>query len=92
MGSLQASEMAQSGLPLRTVLHWHLTSNHYPPLPNDMVAVAERAVELANEGEWEALVELPEGMARADTGERWARVWWLVERLHLEAFLDGQEE
>jgi hypothetical protein len=57
-----------------------------------MVDVAERAISLANEGEWDALVELPEGVTRADTGERWASVWWLVERLHLDDFLTGDED
>jgi hypothetical protein len=91
MGNLQASEMANSGLPLRAQLHWHLTSNHYPPLPDYMVGVAERAIDLANEGEWDGLIELPAGVTRADTGERWVPVWKLVESLHLDAWVEGSE-
>ena len=50
MGSLQATEMANSGLDLESTLGWHLRVNHYPPVPTTMVPVCMEAID-ASEGD-----------------------------------------
>lgn len=87
MGYLQASEMANSGLSLEQAVTWHLTSNHYPPLPQEFVQVALDAIEHAQTDEWDALVELPEGVLYR--GSSAMRVGNVIEALHLDAFIDA---
>jgi len=65
MGNTQAREFAnavkEGQLDQRLALGWHLTANHYPPLPAILVSVAEKAIDLANEGEWDKSIKLPRG-------------------------------
>lgn len=95
MGHLQADEMANmvegGAISLREVLGWHLQYNHYPPLPGSLIDVAEKAIEHTNKGEEDALIELPQGMARGDTGEKMVRAWWVIESMHLDSFLSSEE-
>lgn len=63
----------------------HLTSNHYPPVPRSMVKPALTAITLANEGDYEALVALPEGITWKGADEAPASA--LINDLHLEYFL-----
>ena len=60
-GSLQAMEMAEM-LEIESALSWHLTSNHFPPVPVSMVPVCIEAIENANAGDWMKNVSLPEGI------------------------------
>lgn len=84
MGSLHAQEFANSGLPLETSLTWHLTSNHFPPVHEVFVPVAIEAIELANEGNWQDTITMPNGVTLT--------VASIVEQLHLDAFLDNEED
>lgn len=89
MGYLQASGMAEAinkeWIDLRTGLHWHLTSNHYPPLPTALVDTAVIAIERANAGDFDSEIELPPGIAfRAKTS---MNVYEVIESLHLDAYL-----
>jgi hypothetical protein len=58
----------------------HLTFNIYPPLPDVFLAVAERAIQLANAGNPHAHITIPAG----DT----IRASQCIEILRLHAFLD----
>lgn len=73
------------GLSRRVALEWHLKYNHFPPLPDGAVDMAERVIELADKGEWDATVRpadyLPNG--RMDV----VKVWRVVEAWHLEEFI-----
>lgn len=90
MGNLQAREMANSGIPLWAQLLWHLTANHYPPMPESMVDVAERAIILANDGGWEAMIDLPEGVSWR--GQRdYCTAAEAVESLHLDAWIEEED-
>lgn len=93
MGNLQAQEFASmvedEGLDLTTALEWHLTANHFPPLPLELVPVAVKVIDLANQEDWDAEVELPEGVTYKDRGT--APVYACVEAWHLDAFLEGGE-
>ncbi len=61
MGSLQANEMA-SLTDLDTALRWHLQCNHYPPIPTYMVEPCKQAIVACNDGEWDRLIDLPNGV------------------------------
>lgn len=54
MGSLQASEFAQAvedgRIQLEPALGWHLTSNHWPPLPVEYVEILSNVIRGINEG------------------------------------------
>lgn len=91
MGNLQAQEFAglvnEGDLDLRSALSWHLTSNHFPPVPSIMIEPCIEAIDNANEGEWDKLVSLPEGVGYR--GLTVAPTYAIVEQHHLEAFLDA---
>jgi hypothetical protein len=81
MGRAQAEGMA-SLTDLTTAVSWHLRSNHYPPIHDDFVPVALKAIYLAGEGEYDAELEYPNGLVRT--------VAHTIEGLHLSAFLDEE--
>lgn len=85
MGYLNALGMAESGVDLDVALTWHLRSNHYPPVPVEMVGPCKRAIQYAKRGDWDHRVRLPKGTTWR--GERTAPVHAVVEGHHLEAFL-----
>lgn len=90
MGTVNAhgfAEAVNDGLvSQRQALVWHLTANHYPPIHEVFVPVAEQAIELANIGDWDETIEMPNGITKS-VGE-------IVDELHLTPFVDleGEEE
>lgn len=89
MGSLHSVELAESELDLETQIRIQLTSNHYPPVPVSMVPVCIEAIDLANEGEWEAMVKLPEGVSWR--GQLEAPAYSIIEAHHLEFWVAESE-
>ena len=93
MGRLQAEAMAEAmaeaNLSLEAQLEWHLTSNHYPPVPNSMIPVCIEAIDNANEGEWDKLVSLPEGVGYK--GLTVAPTHAIVEQHHLDNWIIESE-
>lgn len=91
MGSMSAIGMASAVnvgvVDIRSALSWHLTSNHYPPLPLDLVDTALRVIDKANAGEWNRRVKLPEGITFR--GSQLAPVGACVDAWHLHEFLDA---
>jgi len=87
MGRISTEGMIEAGdelgLPRRQQLLWHLSSNHYPPVHASFVEAAEEAIRLAELGEWETELTLPNGLVRTAT--------FVIEGLHLEPFLSGEE-
>jgi len=90
MGHQTALEISESGLTLEQQLDWHLRGNHYPPIPSSMIKPCVEAIELANQGDWNARVEMPEGVYYK--GELTAPVSAIIEQHHLDAFLDTDFE
>ena len=82
MGRLQADGMA-SMLPRQQALEWHLRGNHYPPISLVFVPVAEEAIDRANEGDWDSIIEMPNGKSLS--------VSKIIEGLHLESFLEEKD-
>lgn len=88
MGYMNAVGMADA-LPLEQALAWHLTHNHYPPVPVVMIPVAERAVRAARRGQYTLRLKLPAGVSWR--GEKTVPVSAVVESFHLDAFIDSEE-
>ncbi len=85
MGSLQASEMAQFA-DLDRALQWHLQANHYPPIPTYMVEPCKQAIEACNEGEWDRLIDLPNGVEFR--GSTQATAGQIANGLHLFSWIE----
>jgi hypothetical protein len=77
---------ALSEWKIRVGLEWHLQSNHYPPLPKEMVDVCFRVIKKVNDGESDALVRLPKGMKYK--GKSLVPVQVVVEWCHLYFWLE----
>lgn len=74
MGSLNAQAFAElveeGGVPLDAALSWHLSSNHYPPVPSFFIGACKEAIAAGQDEEWDAEIELPRGCA--EHGVIWA--------------------
>jgi hypothetical protein len=94
MGSLNAigmQEAVNDGLVgQRTVIAWHLQSNHYPPLPSVFIDTALDAVEAFNDEDYDRLITLPEGIEWKD-GRAAVEAHLLVESFHLDSFVTGDD-
>lgn len=84
MGYQSARDMAEL-TDLRTAIGWHLSSNHYPPVPSDMVEPCIQAIEAYELESPDYLIDLPDGTSWR--GETSAPAWAIVEGHHLDAFL-----
>ena len=94
MGTTQAMEAATTMTDmagLDVALHYHLTANHYPPIPAAMIPVAKEAIEHAALGDYGSHVQLPEGVTYKD-GSTSTPVYTIVESLHLEHFVMAARE
>ena len=89
MGSVYAEGLTEMGLSLEEQLLVHLTSNHYPPVPKSMVPICIEAIDLANDGFWDEMVKMPEGVQYQGTDE--APVHAIVEQHHLEFWIIESE-
>lgn len=90
MGNTQAFEFAelvsQGDVNLRVALHWHLTANHFPAIDPVWVNVAVEAIEAANGGFYDTILDRPVDYIRG--GLATITVEEVIEGLHLEAFTD----
>ena len=86
MGYSSARDMLEH-TNLTTALRWHLTSNHFPPVPESCLPVARKAIHYAKREEWDRRLRLPEGMTHRHTGSL-ASVAECVRAWHLDAFLE----
>ena len=85
MGHLSALDMAEH-LDVEQALVWHLTANHYPPVPTSMVPVCIAAIAALNEEDPDRLVDLPDGIEWRS--QNYAPAWAVAEAHHLDAWLD----
>lgn len=90
MGALGAMEAAAHA-DLDTALTWHLRSNHYPPVPIEMLPIAKQAIEHGLDEDYDAELILPDGVSWR--GQPTVPVWSVIENFHLHAWLaDGDED
>lgn len=93
MGHMRAMEAATTMTDmagLERALEYHLTANHFPPVPRSMVQPSIKAIEAVVNEEPETMVELPEGISYQ--GEPSAPAYAIVEQHHLGAFVAAQIE
>jgi hypothetical protein len=85
MGYNTAQELAEI-LDLESSLKFHLTANHYPPIPVTMVQSCIDAIDAYNDGyDTNKLIELPDGIKWR--GETSAPAWAIIDAHHLQAWL-----
>lgn len=89
MGHFQTVEMIESA-GLYQSLRWHLQYNHYPPIPEVFVSLCERAIDHANADDWDAVIELPDGVLWRNQSTCPAHA--LIEWAHLHPFIAGDED
>jgi len=83
MGHLSAMDMAAQPISREAALHWHLTSNHFPPVSTEFIPTCIAAIDAANDGDWDRVIDFPEGaqIERDNAGR-------IIDGLHLESFVD----
>lgn len=87
MGAMTARDLAELGSEnLRQSLEWHLTSNHYPPIPSSMIDPCIEAINAYREEDYQKLISLPEGVGYK--GLTVAPASAIVEAHHLESWLE----
>ena len=88
MGSNFANDLADYdlGLDLSTAIGIHLSTNHYPPIPNSMVLPCIEALEAYWEDETDREITMPEGVSYK--GRSTAPAWAIIEQHHLEAWCE----
>ena len=89
---ITSREQLRDILGLGVMLQHHLRYNHYPPHPDCMVPVAERAVRIAREAQdlpemWDQEIELPPNVEMKD-GRKTMTVSEAFETFRLEDFID----
>lgn len=90
MGNLQAREMAAAPeLTMEQSIAWHLTSNHYPPVPTSMVPTCIAAIDAYWEDNLDKLIELPDGVFFRGEPEAPARD--IIIQHHLDAWCEEDD-
>ena len=90
MGYATALGIAETNLSLEAKVSWHFSSNCYPPVPQYMVPLAVQAIEHARGGDWDAVLDCPEGVTFRDGTT--VSVEHVVDTLHLGAFVETGDE
>jgi hypothetical protein len=88
MGSNYAYELADNS-DLDTGLEMHLRTNHYPPIPIEMIEVCKEAIVLMNEGLPNSQIDLPLGTSYR--GDVTAPAWAIADAHHLGAWIEEEE-
>lgn len=90
MGYLSALGIRDTDSTLEQQVAWHFQSNCYPPVPSLMIPFAVKAINYANDGEWDLAVECPSGVSWR--GQEQVAVHNIIDQLHLEAFVDTEDD
>jgi hypothetical protein len=111
MGSTTAMGIKDSvdrgWIQMRVAMEQHLVYNHYPPIPRSMIEPCLQAVEAGNDGDWNRIIDLPEGITyragkdvpyvegkKVDENGNltYATASALIDAHHLEWFIDCEED
>jgi hypothetical protein len=90
MGRMSLEGMLEGDVSYDAALEWHLTSNHYPPVPLSMIQACKEAIDACNEEDSDREIELPGAVLWR--GRAFAPAWAIVEGHHLESFLFSNDE
>ncbi len=91
MGLSTAIGITESNLSLEQQLSWHFSSNCYPPIPQQMIPVAKMAIFHYWEQDYDAMVDLPEGVEFRN-GATSIPASQVIESLRLDAWVMEDEE
>lgn len=89
MGANYAYDLAATELSLEKQLSYHLTTNHYPPIPTSMVKTCLDAIIAINDGDPYCEIELPTGVLYL--GSETAPAVAIAQAHHLEAWLENDD-
>jgi len=96
MGNATARDLANAvgdsefEFTLRQSISVHLSSNMYPPVPQEMVSVCLEALDAVNSGLYHYPVNLPEGVSFR--GKTFAEAWDIIEGHRLETWVTGPDD
>jgi hypothetical protein len=89
MGALQATDLADN-FSLEDGIKIHLTSNHYPAVPIEMVPTCIEAIDAVNsQSDWDKLITLPHGISWKGLTQAPASA--IIEQHHLEFWIIESE-
>ena len=89
MGAMRAMDIADN-FSLEDGITMHLSSNHYPAVPIEMVPVCIDAIDAVNsESDWDKLITLPDGITYK--GLPTAPASAIIEQHHLEFWIIESE-
>jgi hypothetical protein len=88
MGSLQAREIANTGISLEQQITWHLQGNHFPPVPVSMVTPCIEAIDAFWEDDLNKEIDLPEGVTYR--GQQTAPAREIIINHHLDAWCEDE--
>jgi len=87
MGFSTALSLAtDTNITLEQGVSYHFAGNCYPPIPQFMVGVACEAIIAASEGNWDTLIELPDGVETRH-GRRSVPASEIIDNCRLDAFI-----
>jgi hypothetical protein len=94
MGSITALGIKDQVLDLETQILYHLTGNHYPPVPKEMVAPCIEAIDAYYDEDFDRMVDMPMvgDFQITYKGNKQAPAWAIVEQHHLETFIDPVDD
>ena len=91
MGATLAHEIANDpNMDLHHQLAFHLQSNHFPPIPLEMIKPCKEAIEAYWDDDYDKLISLPEGVGYR--GLTVAPAHAIVDAHHLDAWVTQEEE
>ena len=94
MGSITAIGLADTTLDLETQLLYHLKSNHYPPVPAEMVKPCIEAIDANYDEDYSRMIDMPMVGNYQITykGNKQAPASAIVSQHHLEWFINPVDE
>ena len=89
MGAMRAMDIAEN-FDLEEGIKIHLTTNHYPAVPVEMLPTCIEAIDAVNsEGDWDKLITLPDGISYKGLTQAPASA--IIEQHHLEFWIIESE-
>ena len=94
MGSITALGIKDQVLDLETQILYHLTGNHYPPVPKEMVAPCIEAIDAYYDEDFDRMIDMPMvgDFQITYKGNKQAPASAIVEQHHLEVFIDPVDD
>lgn len=87
MGNNMSQDLAQYVTDMRQSITIQLRSNHYPPIPYEMVDPCIDAINAYNDGEPSKEIPLPDGISWR--GKESAPAYAIIEGHHLDAWCES---